>query len=290
MHTNKAKSILSSKNDINIYRGCTHGCIYCDCRSSCYQMKHPFDDVEIKCNAPELLEKALKSKKKRCMITTGFMTDSYLPLEEIVMNTRKCLDIINRYEFGIAIQTKSNLILRDIDLLKEINNKTKCVVQMTLTTYDDELCKKIEPNVCTTINRYDSLVRFRDYGIPTIVWLSPLLPFINDTKENIWGILDYCIKANVRGVICPEFGVTLRDGNREYFYQKLDELFPGLKEKYIRTYGNQYKIISNNNIDLMDLFKEVCKKNNIMSDINQIFKYINEFPDCKEQLSLFDYF
>jgi DNA repair photolyase len=253
-------------------------------------MKHPFDDVEIKCNAPELLEKALKSKKKRCMITTGFMTDSYLPLEEIVMNTRKCLDIINRYEFGIAIQTKSNLILRDIDLLKEINNKTKCVVQMTLTTYDDELCKKIEPNVCTTINRYDSLVRFRDYGIPTIVWLSPLLPFINDTKENIWGILDYCIKANVRGVICPEFGVTLRDGNREYFYQKLDELFPGLKEKYIRTYGNQYKIISNNNIDLMDLFKEVCKKNNIMSDINQIFKYINEFPDCKEQLSLFDYF
>ncbi len=139
MHEKTAKSILSAENGMNIYRGCTHGCIYCDARSSCYQMHHQFEDIEVKINAPELLEKALKSKRKKCMIGTGAMSDPYLHIEENLGLTRKCLEIIDYYGFGLSIQTKSDRILRDLDLLKSIHKKSKCVVQMTMTTYDEKL-------------------------------------------------------------------------------------------------------------------------------------------------------
>ena len=217
MHKVLAKNILSSKNGMNIYRGCTHGCIYCDARSLCYNMHHLFEDIEVKENAVILLEEALRRKKKKCMIGTGAMTDPYIPLELELKNTRRCIEIVDKYGFGFTVQTKSNRILRDIDLLKHINDRSKCVVQMTLTTYDEELCKVIEPNVCTTKERFKVLKQLKDKGIPTIVWLSPILPFINDTEENINGILDYCIEAGVKGIICFGMGVTLRDGNREYF-------------------------------------------------------------------------
>ncbi len=153
MHIVQAKSILSAKNGMNLYRGCSHGCIYCDSRSDCYQMNHLFEDIEVKGNAIELLEKALKSKRKKCMIGTGSMTDSYIPLEAKLGNVRKALELIERYGFGFTVITKSDLILRDLDLLKRINEKTKCVVQMTLTTFDENLCSRIEPNVCTTKRR-----------------------------------------------------------------------------------------------------------------------------------------
>lgn len=202
MHFVNAKGILSAKNGMNIYRGCTHGCIYCDSRSTSYGMTHDFEDIEVKQNAPELLEIALRSKRKKCMIGTGAMCDPYMHCEEELKLTRKCLDIIDRYGFGATIHTKSNRVLRDLDLLKSINKESKCVVQMTLTTYDEQLCKKIEPNVSTTKERVETLKILRDNGIPTIVWLSPILPFINDTRENIEGILNYCIEAKVRGIIC----------------------------------------------------------------------------------------
>ena len=246
MHFVEAKGILSANNGMNIYRGCTHGCIYCDSRSVCYGFTHAFEDIEVKQNAPELMEKALRSKRKKCMIGTGAMCDPYMHCEETLQLTRKCLELIDHYEYGVAIQTKSDRILRDLDLLKSINQKAKCVVQMTLTTYDEELCKILEPNVCTTKQRLEALKIFRDHGIPTIVWLTPILPFINDMKENINGILDYCIEAGVYGIINFGMGVTLREGDREYFYAALDRHFPGMKERYHRKYGYSYEVRSDN--------------------------------------------
>ena len=288
MHFVDAKGILSSNNGMNIYRGCTHGCIYCDSRSKCYGFTHEFEDIEVKINAPQLLEKALKSKRKKCMIGTGAMCDPYLHIEENLKLTRKCLELIDQYEYGVAAQTKSTRVLRDMDLLKSINDKTKAVVQMTMTTYDETLCKILEPNVSTTKERFEALLQFKEAGIPTVVWLTPILPFINDTEENIRGILGYCVEAGVKGIICFGMGVTLRDGNREYFYKALDKYFPGIKNKYIRTYGNAYDIPSPNNKKLLEILKETCVKNGMMYQIKECFQYLHEFPQKYEQMSLFD--
>lgn len=287
MHYVEAKGILSPHNGMNLYRGCTHGCIYCDSRSTCYGFTHAFEDVEVKENAPALLEKALRSKRKKCMIGTGAMCDPYMHCEEEVQLTRKCLELIERYGFGIAIQTKSNRILRDIDLLKSINEKAKCVVQMTLTTHDEELCKILEPNVCTTKERVKVLQICHELGIPTIVWLSPILPYINDTVENIEGILDYCIQAKVHGIICFGMGVTLREGNREYFYAALDKHFPGMKERYHRKYGYSYEITSDRNAELMRLFRDTCAENGIEHDMDKCFQFLQELPEKYEQLTFF---
>ncbi len=288
MHFVEAKGILSSNNGMNIYRGCTHGCIYCDSRSKCYGFTHEFEDIEVKINAPQLLEKALKSKRKKCMIGTGAMCDPYLHIEENLKLTRKCLELIDQYEYGVAVQTKSTRVLRDMDLLKSINDKTKAVVQMTMTTYDETLCKILEPNVSTTKERFETLLQFKGAGIPTVVWLTPILPFINDTEENIRGILEYCVEAGVKGIICFGMGVTLRDGDREYFYKALDKHFPGIKNKYIGTYGNAYDIPSPNNEKLLEIFKEVCVKNGMIYQIKECFQYLHEFPQKYEQMSLLD--
>ena len=290
MHFVKAKGILSAKNGMNLYRGCSHGCIYCDSRSKCYHMEHAFEDIEVKENAVELLEDALARKRKKCMIGTGSMTDPYIPLEMKLGNVRKTLELIYEYGFGFTVVTKSDHILRDLDLLQKINDKTKCVVQMTLTTYDEDLCRKIEPNVSTTEERFEVLQTLRDCGIPTVVWLSPILPFINDTEENISGILDMCAEAKVYGVICFGMGLTLREGNREYFYGQLDRLFPGLKEQYIRTYGDQYMIESGSSQKLMRLFHRKCEKYGIVHDNDQIFRYLSAFEEKDDggQLSIWD--
>lgn len=289
MHYKEVKGILSPSNGMNIFRGCTHGCIYCDSRSKCYNMKHDFEDVEVKSNAHQLLEEALIRKRKKCMIGTGAMCDSYMHIEMDLKYTRKSLEIIEKYGFGVCIQTKSNLILRDIDLLKSINQKAKCVVQITLTTYDESLCKIIEPCVCITKERFEVLKIMRDNGIPTVVWLDPILPFINDTEENLRGILNYCIEAKVYGIICFGMGLTLREGNREYFYSKLDEHFPGLKEKYQRKYGYSYEVSSDNNEKLMGIFYSVCKEHDIVCNNDEIFKYLQTFETKQqiEQLTLF---
>ena len=288
MHEVNVKGILSAKNGMNIYRGCLHGCIYCDSRSLCYQMSHKFEDIEVKANAVGLLENTLRRKRNKCMIGTGAMSDPYMPIEEKLGNMRKCLEVIERYGFGVTMITKSTKVLRDLDLLKKINEKSKCVVQMTLTTYDEDLCRIVEPNVETTYERFRALEILRDNGIPTVVWLCPILPFINDTEENIRGILDYCVRAKVKGIINFDMGVTLRDGNREYFYKKLDEHFPGLKEKYIRMYGNSYQLSSPNSRQLNMIYKSECIKNGIMCDVNECFEYLNKYEDKYggEQISL----
>ena len=290
MHFVKANGILSSSNTMNLYRGCSHGCIYCDSRSKCYHMEHEFEDIEIKENAIELLESTLKRKRSKCMIGTGSMTDPYIPLESKLVNMRKALALADQYGFGFTLITKSARVLRDLDLLKAINSKTKCVVQMTLTTCDEDLCKKIEPNVSTTKERVEVLKRLYEAGIPTVVWLSPILPFINDTEENIRGIIKYCSEAKVYGVICFGMGLTLREGNREYFYEQLDQLFPRMKEKYIQTYGEQYQVNSPHNEALMKLFHQLCEDNGIIHGNSEIFQYLNKFEEKNEmiQLSLFD--
>ncbi len=173
MHYVQAKGILSAGNGMNLYRGCTHGCIYCDSRSRCYHMDHAFEDIEVKENALTLLEDALRRKRSACMLGTGAMTDPYIPLESELCYIRGALSLALRYGFGFTLQTKSDRVLRDIDLLHAINERTKCVVQMTLTTYDEALCRKLEPNVCTTSARFAALQKLREAGIPTVVWLSP---------------------------------------------------------------------------------------------------------------------
>ena len=286
MHDVVAKGILSSSNGMNIYRGCTHGCIYCDARSHCYGMDHIFEDIEVKANVLQLLEDALKKKRRKCMIGTGAMSDPYIHLEENLQNTRKCLEIIDKYGFGLAIQTKSNRILRDLELLRSINKKAKCVVQMTLTTYDEELCKIIEPNVSTTKERFEVLKIMRDNKIPTVVWLSPILPYINDTEKNIRGILDYCIEAKVKGIIVFGIGLTLRNGNREYYYKNLDKHFKGLKEKYIREYGNSYEVLSKNHEKLMKIIKDTCQQNNIIFGVKEVFNYMKAFEEENNEVQI----
>ena len=292
MHFVDAKGILTGKKGyygMNIYRGCTHGCIYCDSRSKCYQFTHEFEDIEVKQNAPELLEEALAKKRKRCMIGTGSMGDPYIPIEKELGLMRRCLEIIDRYNFGSTLITKSNLVLRDLDILTRINNKTKAVVQMTLTTADDELCRKIEPGVCPTSRRFEVLCACRDTGIPTVVWFSPLLPFINDTQENIDGIIDYCARSGVKAILCFGIGLTLREGNREYFYKALDRHFPGLKDRYIKTFGYNYEVSSPRAHELYIYLKERCRQNKIMLGTDSVFKWIEEFPERENlQPSLFD--
>lgn len=290
MHVTKVKGILSAKNGMNLFRGCTHGCIYCDSRSSCYQMKHAFEDVEMKENALELLEHSLKGKRKKAMIGMGSMTDPYLPFEETRKATRQALEIIYRYGFGVTLITKSASVLEDIDYFQKINQATKCVIQMTLTTFDSDLCAKVEPRVSHTQARIEALKRLRDAEIPTVVWLSPILPFINDTQENLLAILEACKEAQVYGIICFGMGVTLRDGNREYFYQALDWDFPGLKARYVESYGKAYVLPSPKEPELMAVFYDFCQRNGIETDLNKLFAYLKHFERNKElhQLSLFE--
>ena len=292
MHFVDAKGILTGSGGhvgMNIYRGCSHGCIYCDSRSKCYQFTHAFEDIEVKRNAPELLEQALRSRRQKCMIGTGSMSDPYMHCEEQLGLTRKCLEIIRRYGFGVAIQTKSDRILRDIDLLDEINRASKCVVQMTLTTYDDALCKIVEPNVCSTKRRIEVLEEMQERGIPTMVWLSPILPFLNDTEENIRAILKECVRVGVKGVVCFGMGLTLREGDREYYYAALDRHFPGLSRRYAERYGNAYEVPSPNADKLMTIFQSICKENGLLCTPEDCFSFMNEFPRMYKQTSLFDF-
>lgn len=290
MHEVEVKGILSAQNGMNLYRGCTHGCIYCDARSTCYQMQHAFEDVEVKKNGPELLEQALRRKRKRCMIGTGAMSDPYQPLEKELRLTRRCLELIDEYGFGLAIQTKSDLILRDLDLLKSISRKTKCVVQITLTTSDEDLCRILEPGVCTTKRRIEVLRILKEEGISTLVWMTPILSFLNDTKENIEGILDACAREKVYGIMNFGIGLTLRDGDRQYFYRKLDHHFPGLKQRYVETYGNAYELPVPEEKKLMAFLIDFCRKNKMEWRSEELFAYLHRFEDRQEgkQLSLFD--
>lgn len=288
MHYADYKTVLLANNTMNLYRGCTHGCVYCDSRSACYQIGHPFEDIEVKRNADIILDDQLRRRRKKSMIHTGSMCDPYIPLENELRLTRRALEVIARHGFGLTILTKSDRILRDMDLFEDIHRKQKCVVQVTLTTHNEALCKLLEPNVSGTAARVEVLKACKRRGIPTVVWMSPILPFINDTEENVRGLLTYCVEAGVRGIVNFGFGVTLREGDREYFYTQLDKLFPGVKQRYIDAFGLSYECTSPSNDRLMAIYHETCQTHGILSDPHAVFRYLDELPEEPPQISMFD--
>jgi DNA repair photolyase len=289
-----AKQILTPRKDndnwfginynMNIYRGCCHGCIYCDSRSDCYQIKD-FHIVRGKENAIEMINDELKSKRKRGVIGTGAMSDPYNPLEKEYKLTRKALELINRYNFGVAIATKSDLVTRDIDLLKEIKMHSPVIVKITITTADDELCKKIEPQVALSSRRFEAINQLSKNGIFAGILLMPILPFIQDSDENILKIINLAAQNGAK-FIYPAFGVTLRQNQREYFYKSLDESFKGVKQKYINEYGFSYNCTSIRAKELWKLFKSECDRLGILYKMKDIIKTYKETYG-EEQLSLF---
>jgi DNA repair photolyase len=271
--------------NMNIYKGCSHGCIYCDSRSECYQVEN-FDEVRAKENALILIERELKSKRKRGIIGTGAMSDPYNPLEKEFKLTRGALELIDRYGFGISIATKSDLISRDIDILKAISAHSPVIVKMTITTADDILCKKIEPNVAVSSARFAAINKLSRAGIFVGILLMPLLPYIEDTEENISSIIKLAHENGAK-FIFPAFGVTLRQNQRAWYYSKLDEHFPSLKEKYIKNYGSAYECGSPKAKELWALFQVECDKRGILYKMDDIIKGSKQgYEDA--QISLFD--
>ena len=259
--------------NMNIYKGCCHGCIYCDSRSNCYQIID-FDRVRIKKNLIEIIKKDLTSKRKKGVVGTGAMSDPYNPFEEKYLLTRQALKLLDEHRFGIAITTKSDLIVRDIDILKRIQKHSPNLVKITITTFDDELCKKIEPNVSTTSDRFKALKKLSDNNIYSGVLLMPILPFINDTEENIRNIIKRAYECGAKFIFSYGIGVTLRSNQREYYFEQLRKIFPNqmLDEKYIKTYGEQYENSSLKSEHLWKVFKEECEKYNLLYDMKDIIK------------------
>ncbi|MGL5313197.1 MAG: radical SAM protein [Peptostreptococcaceae bacterium] len=297
METISAKTIISGYKEnnswfgvnygMNIYQGCCHKCIYCDSRSNCYQIIN-FDRVRIKENSIEKIDKELKSKRNKGIVGTGAMSDPYNPFEEKYMLTREALKLVDKYRFGISITTKSNLITRDIDILKNIQSHSPTIVKLTITTYDDDLCKKIEQNVCTSSDRFRALKKLTDNGIYAGVLLMPILPFINDNEENIKNIIRKSYECGAKFVYCYGIGVTLRNNQREYYFEQLKKLFPkeNLDTKYMNTFGEVYVNPSTKSDYLWKIFKEECKKHNLLYKMEDIINNYKENYE-KTQISWF---
>lgn len=272
---------------MNIYKGCCHGCIYCDSRSSCYQIID-FDRVRIKDNSTQIIKRDLKSKQKKGVVGTGAMSDPYNPFEEKYRLTREALQLVDENRFGISIATKSNLITRDIDILKRIQAHSPVIIKMTITTYEDELCKKIEKNVCSTSARFKALKELSDNGVYAGVLLMPILPFINDNEENIKNIIKGAYESGAKFVFSYGLGVTLRHNQREYYFKQLRSIFPksNLDKKYIELYGESYENPAINYEHLWNVFKEECKKYNMLYEMKDIITdYKNKYE--KTQISWF---
>lgn len=272
----ETKSILSDlKKDadtwfglrysMNLYRGCQHGCIYCDSRSACYRMDR-LDRIYVKENALEVLERTLASKRVKDTIGFGSMNDPYMPLERQYQMTRRALEIIANYRFPVHVITKSDLVIRDIDLLQRISG-VYAAVSVTITTFDDVLCKKLEPFAPVTSKRFEAIRRLSEAGIYCGVTLMPVLPFLNDNEENIVSILEEAAACGAQYVV-GYMGMTLREGSREYYYDKLDQLFPGLSDKYRQTFGQKYGINSPDYKQLFTVFYDTCKRLNLQTKMD----------------------
>ncbi|MBQ8200557.1 MAG: radical SAM protein [Clostridia bacterium] len=256
--------------NMNLYRGCSHGCIYCDSRSVCYQIDQ-FDTVRPKADPLALLDRELRGKRASGVITMGAMSDPYNPLERSMQLTRGALELIRRHRFGAAFTTKSALCARDADLLAQISRNAPVCARLTITCADDELCQKLEPRVSVSSERFAALRRLSDAGVYAGVWLNPVLPYLTDTEDNIRRIVRMTAEAGGRFVVCF-FGMTLRTGNREYYYEALHRLYPGLRERYAREFGNAYEISAREADSLYEAFKDECRKQALhwrFADINR---------------------
>ena len=275
---------FSVNYNMNIYRGCCHGCIYCDSRSECYRVED-FDRVRAKQNALEIIERELSAKRRTGVVGTGSMSDPYNPFEREHKLTRGALELIDKYGFGISIATKSALIARDIDLLLSISTHSPVLCKITVTTWDDELCRKVEPGVNPASDRFKAINDLSRAGLFSGILLMPVLPFIEDNEENILGIVHLAAQNGAR-FIYPAFGMTLRQNQREHYYQKLDETFPGLKEKYIARYGNRYSCTSPNAKSLWKAFSAACDRYGIVYRMGDIVAAARQGYG-KRQLSFF---
>ncbi len=291
----KAKTILSKEkygNDwfgidykMNLYRGCSHGCIYCDSRSNCYHIDK-FDVPRGKENAILILEDQLAKKSEKGVVGIGSMSDTYNPNEIKYEQTRKALKMLSRYGFGVAIDTKSDLILRDIDLLKEINSKNNVIIKFTITTPKDELSKIIEPNVCVSSKRFETMKKLSENGLFTGILLTPVLPFITDSEDDIKKLVRLAYENGAK-FIYTTMSVTLRENQRDYYYNKLDKHFKGLKEKYIKYYGDRYNCLVPNYRKLYKIFTSECDKYGILYNMKDIIKGYKKEIKENEQISLF---
>jgi DNA repair photolyase len=288
-----AKTIVTNVKDhtwfgndynMNIYKGCSHGCIYCDSRSLCYKIEN-FDQIRPKQDALRIIRDDLLKKRKRGVVATGSMSDPYNPLEKELKLTRNALELLNAYRFGAAVATKSRLIVRDINILKDIQVHSPVIVKITITTHDDNLSKIIEPNASLSSERFSAIKELTGSGVYAGILMMPLLPFIEDTEENIINIV-HKAKENGARFIYPAIGMTLRAGNREYYYEKLDKYFPGIKEKYVRRYGERYTCTAPQVKKLWNTFTNECKSAGLRYEMRDIIiDYKRGYT--AEQLSLF---
>lgn len=291
-----AKHIVTRTNDsswfgfdynMNIYRGCCHGCIYCDSRSSCYQVKD-FDQVRVKENALSIIRDDLRRKVKSGVVGTGAMSDPYNPFEETLLYTRHALELIDAFGFGIGIATKSTLLARDMDILESIREHSPVLCKVTITTPHDALSQKVEPGAPPSSKRLDLIARLTSRGLFAGILLMPVLPFLEDKKEDILRLVSMAGEAGAR-FIYPAFGMTLRDNQKEWYLDRLEELFPGqgLRARYLKTYKNAYQCTSPRAKDLWHAFAAACEEKHIlyrMNDIIPAYKRGYEYT----QLSLFD--
>lgn len=285
LQKNKSTEWFGNDYNMNLYRGCCHGCIYCDSRSECYRVDN-FDTVRAKENCMEILRDELRRKVRAGVIGTGAMTDPYNPFEKTERLTEKSLMLIDAYGFGVTTITKSSLITRDIDLYKQIAEHSPVLCKMTVTTADDKLCRMIEPHVSVSSERFEALAKMSEAGLFTGITMMPVLPFIEDTPENILAVVR---KAHECGVRCiyPAFGMTLRTNQRDYYYEKLDKLFPGLSDKYRKYYGDRYKCTSPRAKKLWGSFTAECERFGILYDMKAIIRaYKTGYGD--RQMSFFD--
>ena len=259
-HVRQPEPYFGLKYNLNLYRGCQHQCIYCDSRSECYQIEN-FADIHVKVNAIDLLKDALPRKRVRGTIGFGSMNDPYMPVERKYQLCRRALEIIAEHRFPVHIITKSDLVLRDIDLLKEIN-QVYAAVSFTITTADDRLARQIEPGAPSSSARFAAMRALSDAGIHTGITMMPILPYICDTEENITRLVELAYQ-NSAGYILPWFGMSLRTGSRDWYYTQLDKRFPGIKQKYIQQYGSSYECSSPNWRKLDQVFQELVQKYNI---------------------------
>jgi DNA repair photolyase len=267
--------------NMNIYKGCSHRCIYCDSRSECYRVED-FDRVRAKQDALSIINRELKTKKSG-IVGTGAMSDPYNPYEAELKLTRSALELIDTHGFGVSIATKSDLITRDIDVLKNIRKHSPVCIKLTITTFDDDLCGRIEPDAARSSARFDTLYRLAGNGLFCGILMMPVLPFINDDEDNIRNIIRTASEAGARFVY-PWFGVTLRLNQRVYFYEQLDKHFPGMKAKYVKAYGNRYECSAQASKSLYRLTAELCSKYGLLYQMSHIVQAV-KYKETYEQLS-----